>query len=416
MTRPGSLAILLAVLPWGASAQDLLPPGVLLLSRIKRHVREELTHLPDYTCLETIERYRSGPSGKGGLKPMDTVRVEVLYTGKEEYFAAPGERNFRDANPAAYAAGGLNGTGIFALHLRTLFVNDNGMSSYRGEEEIEGHRTVRYEYHIPVNLSGYTIQLPEGSGNVAIRGSFWADPESLDVVRLDVEAYDIPPSLPLAEAVSIMHYGRMKIGDRSVMLPQIAEVALKRTNGEASRNVMEFTHCRSFHAESSVSFEATGLPGGSVATGLPQAQETDTPAPPGLTITLGLTGSLNQDDLVGEQIEARVLGNVMVKGKLAISEGTVVRGRIRTLQKSADAPGYTVVALEFMELEADGHVRRFFADLQDVDSAAGATRSVGGLTGTPLVTMMALPGVGSFFVHGDKFELPKGFRTVWKTK
>ena len=39
------------VLPLVAWPQDLLPPGVLLLSKVKRHVKEELARLPDIICL-----------------------------------------------------------------------------------------------------------------------------------------------------------------------------------------------------------------------------------------------------------------------------------------------------------------------------------------------------------------------------
>jgi hypothetical protein len=42
----------------------------------------------------------------------------------------------------------------------------------------------------------------------------------------------------------VVRYARTKIGDRSVMLPQTSEIKLVKTDGEVSRNVMEFTHCR----------------------------------------------------------------------------------------------------------------------------------------------------------------------------
>ncbi len=39
-----------------AVPQDL-PPEVVLLARIKAHMRAELSGLPNYTCLETISRF-----------------------------------------------------------------------------------------------------------------------------------------------------------------------------------------------------------------------------------------------------------------------------------------------------------------------------------------------------------------------
>src|ERR1044071_2068548 len=120
MVRRPVLACLLAIAPWCAAAQDSLPPGILLLSRIKRHVREEMGRLPDYPCLETSQRYRSGAAGRGGLKPYDTMRVEVLYSGDKELYAAPGAHDFRSDGPDAFAAGGLLGPALFDLRLRTI--------------------------------------------------------------------------------------------------------------------------------------------------------------------------------------------------------------------------------------------------------------------------------------------------------
>ena len=39
-----------------------LAPDVLLLRDIKSHMREELSRLPNYTCLETVARFRRGPA------------------------------------------------------------------------------------------------------------------------------------------------------------------------------------------------------------------------------------------------------------------------------------------------------------------------------------------------------------------
>src|SRR5262245_23385249 len=108
------------------AAQDL-PPGVLLLSRLKRHMREELTPLPDYTCLETTQREARPGGAKGDLKPMDTIRLEVLYTGKRELYAAPGDLDFNADRPSELVTGGLLASGLFGMYLHSLFVSDNGM-------------------------------------------------------------------------------------------------------------------------------------------------------------------------------------------------------------------------------------------------------------------------------------------------
>src|SRR5215831_20296831 len=114
------VAVLLTCPAWlpPAPAQESgggLPPGVLLLSRIKRHVRQELAVLPDYTCLETSRRNVKPRGNRGVLKPLDTLRLEVLDTGDKELYAPPGGRAFESEHPSSFTNTGLTGTGVFSL-------------------------------------------------------------------------------------------------------------------------------------------------------------------------------------------------------------------------------------------------------------------------------------------------------------
>jgi hypothetical protein len=386
------LAVLVAVAPLAAMAQDGpdgLPPGILLLSRIKRHVREELARLPDYTCLETAQRFHRRAGPKEVLKPLDTMRLEVLDSGRKELYAPAGARNFRSDHPGEFTNTGLAGTGEFSLTLRNLMVNDNGLFQYRGEERLAGRRAVRYDYRVPLLQSGFTVVVQGVSGQVASKGSVWVDPETLDLLRLDVYADDIPPNLQLASSFSTVSYGRMAIGGRTILLPQTAELDLVEASGEEGRNLLEFTHCHAFQAESTVSFGA--------ATGLPASEAPVEELPEGLAIEVTLSAPIRGDEAVGTVIEGRVAGNVTGKSGVLVHDGTVVRGRIRRLEAG-------VVAVEFTEIETGDVPMRFFAELQSVDAPAAVQRPTGA----------DLPGVGTFSV--GKFPVAAGFRMVWRTK
>src|SRR4051794_40454309 len=93
--------LLILAFALGAPAQDL-PQWVILLARVKAHLRQELARLTDCVCLETVRRdYR--PAG-GKMRPLDTIRLEVLSTGRREMFASPGDRKFTEAHPAQFSA------------------------------------------------------------------------------------------------------------------------------------------------------------------------------------------------------------------------------------------------------------------------------------------------------------------------
>jgi hypothetical protein len=99
------------LLAGAASAQEL-PPGALLLSRVKSHLNEELRRLSTISCVETVHREEQAPKGK--MRPLDTVRLEVLSNGQKELYASPGARNFSERQPMSYVGSGMLGNGCLA--------------------------------------------------------------------------------------------------------------------------------------------------------------------------------------------------------------------------------------------------------------------------------------------------------------
>jgi hypothetical protein len=103
------------------------------------------------------------------------------------------------------------------------------------------------------------------------------------------------------------------------------------------------------------------------------------------------------------------------------------------MERYDDPEPYCVLGVEFSAVELRGSRARFFAELQDVAKAQGlermlfftrdhSARSSDGRIGSwPHSTEMwriftpDLPGVGTFFVRGERFELPAGLEMVWRT-
>ncbi len=165
----------------GAVSAQELPPGALLLSRVKRHLSEELRRLATVSCVETVHREEQPPGGK--MRPLDTVRLEVLTNGQKELYASPGARNFSDTEPTSYVGSGMLGDGLFGLYLKDVVLNGYSSSQYKGEDMTGTRRLARYDYQISVMWSGQTIEVPGGSGRVGLHGSYWVDSKSYDPVR-----------------------------------------------------------------------------------------------------------------------------------------------------------------------------------------------------------------------------------------
>jgi hypothetical protein len=172
------------IFAWTGIAQDF-PPGVLLLSRVKTHINEELHLLTAISCLETVQREHQAAKGK--MRPLDTIRLEVLTNGDKELFASPGDRKFSENHPMSYAGSGTLGNGLFGPYLKQILVSGSVASQYKGEEEVGGRLLARYDYQIPPLISGQMIHMLEGSGRVGLHGSFWVDEQTYDVIRLEIE-------------------------------------------------------------------------------------------------------------------------------------------------------------------------------------------------------------------------------------
>ena len=156
-----------------------------------RTCRTCLKRLPDYTCLQTIERTERGQNGK--TKLIDVIRMEVALVDGREFFAWPGSKKFDDTSIADMVKGGAIGNGNFALHAKAVFQSTSPRFQFAGEQVGDGGRTAyKWNFVVPQNLSGYEIGNFVDHAIAGYHGSFWADTTTLDVTRLEVYADDIP--------------------------------------------------------------------------------------------------------------------------------------------------------------------------------------------------------------------------------
>ncbi len=437
------LGLLLApeLLPQSLSPE--LPPGTLLLSRIKARVKQQFRHMPKYTCLETFERFHKAAGPKQVQKQADTVRVEVLFANDKEFFDSPGGHDFRESDPSRFIASGMIGNGMFASHVQSIFVDDNGLFQYAGEEDLNGRRAALFNFQVPILQSGYVIAVPGARASVAMAGRFWADPATYDLIRIEIGAAQIPAVLQIASVVTTVDYAQTRIGVEDTLLARAGSLKMLRESGEEAYDRFEFTNCRAYQSDSTISFDeppsdtpvvsvnTTAAPAPSnAAAAKPQA--VTAPLPAGLSVVIGLTSPLTDRAAVGELVEGKIVGNVPARGAIMIPNGALVHGRLRRMDRGTDGGGYYSIGLEFTEIDAAGTRLRFFADLVSVSASQGIDRTLltkdvtekallgdGGsmqTRTTERVSVQDPPGVGSFFMRGTHFELPAGFRMVWKTR
>jgi len=397
---------------WQGYAQPDIAPETLLLARIKVRAEENLGRLPNYTCLETVERSTRRPSGKFQLQ--DVLRMEVAFVGSKELYAWPGSQQFEDRELFTMVGYGAIGNGSFALHARSVFLGSGPTFTHVGESIREGRRVVRYDYRVPRIQSGYRLRVRKAEGIAGFHGSFWVDAESLDLVRLELTADDIPAHVPILAASETLEYAAMRIADHDFLLPSSSELVLTDASGIESRNRVSFTRCRQFAGDSVLSFADVPAEGPVLRrVKVQEVLESD------LEIELNLESAIEGGvSAVGDEIRAVAVKNVSRKGSVVIPKGAMATGRIVKLQRrtvggdSVWTVGVQMMRLDWADRFAELHLRLMASQPLAQYPQLWPPRS----RIVPQEDADLDPRIGILYIRGDRGRIPAGFRTHWRTQ
>jgi hypothetical protein len=382
-------------------AQTALSPDLEALSKIRTRMIFHLQHQPNYTCVETIER-SSRPKSSAKLKIIDTLRLEVALVEGRELFAWPGSKKFEDGDLTQMVTTGAIGNGNFGTHAQALFTTRAATFHYLGEEDFQGKRAIRFDYNVPLMLSGYRVRVSTASAIVGYHGSFYADPSTFDMERIEVEADDLPPELLLASTEDKIDYAVTRIGESDFLLPSQSELTMVGLRGGEERNHVKFSSCREFSGESVITFgDAPDAP--------PEAPPIPTrefDLPKGLTMELITTKEIDLwSAAIGDPVYARVSNDVKQKGQIVIPKGATATGRIVRLEKYDN---YNVLGIEFTEIEAPGMLGRMKGSLYNILGPLAPRHAVS--TRSP-----AAAGEGLIPLNTSTRHLVKGCIMFWRT-
>jgi hypothetical protein len=384
-------------------AQTALPPDLDSLAKIRTRMLFNLAHQPNYTCIETIER-SARPKLTGKLRVIDTLRVEVALVNGRELFAWPGSKKFEDTDVTQMVTTGAIGNGNFGIHAQALFGSRAANFHYLGEEDFQGKKAIRFDYNVPQMLSGYHIRVSTASAIVGYHGSFYADPVTFDMERIEVIADDLPPALMLASTEDKIDYAVARIGEGDFLLPSESELSMIGVNGREEHNQVKFTSCRQFSGESVLTFDEA--PASKPEAAPIPTREFDVPA--GLDIMLVIVKEVDfRTAAIGDPVLARVDHDVKRKGVVVIPKGATATGRITRLEMGENS---TFLGVEFPEIEAPGILARMKGNL---------VNSIGFEPLRPRqstrIQRPPLPGEGIIGMPATQHRIAKGCMMFWRT-
>ena len=387
----------LFVVPLAAAAQGTL------LERITGVVRNNMQHLPNYTCTMTVDRLQR-PIGAKRFHPLDRIRLDIVLMDNHELFAWPGSRHFEDKPIYEMVGNGFIGTGEFGLFLQTVFLSGAARFHFSGTEESEGRRLYHYLYEVPRAVSRYEIRLPTVGDTVGFGGSVWIDPDSIDLVRLEILAREIPARLPLVSGSILINYGRMQVGSGDFLLPRSVQEEFV-SDGQEARNQISFSGCHQYHTESEISF-------GNVSKIIvpPPPERMPLELPPNVKIESKLVTPLDSERAArGDPFEAIVTKPVLRKGTVVIPQGAKIHGRVDGIVQSSPPDACTGVILIPDRIEFHGREGAFTADQVSLPFLNPSR-----LAHDPC-PFVPEPGTAILQFHASTFQVTAGQVILWRT-
>jgi hypothetical protein len=236
---------------FAADTENQLDPDALLL-QIRNKMAERLSRLPNYTCLEVVDRWTRSAGGLG-LNPVDRVEFEVAFVGSREYFAPRGGTQFDGQSIMKMVPVGTIGNGAFGAHVSALFNTDSPTFKYVGPSKKDGHKTFRYDFEVPQEKSSFLVK-GSGQGVVGFKGSFWVDAQTVDLVRLELIADHMPPYIGVRSVMESMQYSMVQIRGSEFLLASKSEMTAVDDRGNYSLNMVRLQNCREFRGESVVTY------------------------------------------------------------------------------------------------------------------------------------------------------------------
>jgi hypothetical protein len=285
------------------------------------------------------------------------------------------------------------GNGNFAIYARILFLSDVATFEERGQTQLGGHPALRYDFRVSRSTSGHRLRVNDREAVVGFHGSFYADPVTLDLRRMEVVAEEIPAELNVLEAETKVNYGRLRIGDEEFLLPVESELMMAMPD-QVSRNWVRFSACRRFAGETTLSFNDPVLTEASAS-----AVPTEVTIPAGLTAQLEIPELDLMQAAVGDPVRAILRADLRSRRQLLAPKGCIARGRIVRLDRYSN---YFALQIEFQDLEwPGGHARLKLS----FDQAALVT---------PLITR-AQPG-GEIVILRQAGPRLSGILMFWRTE
>ncbi len=211
--------------------------------------------LPAYVCQEMMSRYQS-ETRPARFNALDVLTMNLVYeNGKEDYRDLA--INGRHTDKTLQESGGAWSTGEFGTVLIDLFAPATGANfQYERDSRAAGIPAKLYNFEVKKENSHWDVHAMSQSYSPAYKGAVWIDPQTARVLRIEMEAVNIPAGFPLDTVESATDYQYVRLGDaQQYLLPVHAEnLSCQRGTPYCSKIAIDFRNYHKYTGESTITF------------------------------------------------------------------------------------------------------------------------------------------------------------------
>jgi len=222
-------------------------PPESLIDRARDAAFEFSEKLPNFICEEFMSRFAQRGREREAL---DVISAEIVYDNAQESYRNV-KINNRPTEQGLQEIGGSWSTGEFASTLLDLFQPDTH-AQFRsgGASSISGLSAEVYDFQVRSENSHWKVQAGAQTLYPDYEGSVWVDPQSARVLRVEMQARNIPSSFMMDRVESSVDYSSVMIGGTSFLLPVHAEsLGCERGGSDCSHNIIDFRNYHEFKVE-----------------------------------------------------------------------------------------------------------------------------------------------------------------------
>jgi hypothetical protein len=235
-----------------------------IIEEVREYALNYSKSLPNFLSTQVVRRYQAGAPGSRYMRSSEPswVQVDLLtirlsyYDQKEEYKLilhnnSPTKEDFK-------SLGGATSTGEFGSLLRDIFEpRTHARFGWDGWARLRDQVVMAFDYSVEQANSQWGIEYERKDHIVpAYSGRILIDKESHVVLRITLNADNIPATFPVKMATTILDYDYTDISGHQFLLPLKSETQMS-ADGVLSRNDTEFRLYRKYSAESDVTYDIT---------------------------------------------------------------------------------------------------------------------------------------------------------------